>query len=81
MFLFTLFIDAKPPSSYINEYTVSRYDPGDHVAIYPENNRDLVTKLGERLNTDLDKVISMSSLDGLYTFGLRLFFICLIRKI
>jgi len=40
-----------------------RYDAGDHVAIYPTNNLQLVDKLGELLGVDLDTVFTMINLD------------------
>lgn len=41
-----------------------RYDSGDHVAVYPENNTKLVTRIGELLDVDLSTVISLINLDG-----------------
>lgn len=40
-----------------------RYDSGDHVAVYPTNNTDLVDRLGELLGVDLDTVFTMINLD------------------
>ena len=40
-----------------------RYDAGDHVAVYPENDRDLVKRLGELMEVDLDTVFTMINLD------------------
>jgi len=40
-----------------------RYDSGDHVAVYPQNDEKLVKKIGDLLNEDLDKVISLINLD------------------
>ena len=40
-----------------------RYDAGDHVAVYPTNNVDLVNRLGELLDVDLDTVFTMITLD------------------
>lgn len=40
-----------------------RYEAGDHVAIYPTNNPDLVNKLGQILQVDLDTVITLKNLD------------------
>ena len=50
-------------SSIINNPCFYRYDPGDHIAVYPENNHELVEKLGERLDVDLDQVMSLDSTD------------------
>ena len=40
-----------------------RYDAGDHVAVYPKNNEDLVNKLGSLLNIDMDQVFTLINLD------------------
>ena len=40
-----------------------RYDAGDHVAVYPTNNVDLVERIGQLLNLDLDTVFTMKNLD------------------
>lgn len=40
-----------------------RYDAGDHVAIYPTNNVELVNKLATLLNIDLDTVFTMNNTD------------------
>jgi len=40
-----------------------RYDAGDHVAIYPKNNEELVNKLGSLLNIDMDQVFTLNNLD------------------
>merc|ERR1719158_2231147 len=40
-----------------------RYDAGDHVAIYPTNNTQLVNSLGSLLGIDLDQVFTMTNLD------------------
>jgi len=40
-----------------------RYDAGDHIAVYPINNQELVTKIGELLNIDLDQVFTLINLD------------------
>ncbi|UYV65642.1 POR, partial [Cordylochernes scorpioides] len=40
-----------------------RYETGDHVAVYPTNNTELVEKLGRLLETDLDTVITLKNLD------------------
>lgn len=40
-----------------------RYDAGDHVAIYPTNNTDLVLSIGSLLGIDLDQVFTMTNLD------------------
>lgn len=40
-----------------------RYAAGDHVAVYPINNEDLVLRLARRLRLDLDTVITLTALD------------------
>ncbi|TMW40653.1 hypothetical protein DOY81_014268, partial [Sarcophaga bullata] len=40
-----------------------RYDAGDHVAMYPINDTDLVQKLGELCQADLDTVFSLINTD------------------
>jgi len=40
-----------------------RYDAGDHIAVYPTNNPDLVDKLIELLGVDRDTVFTMNNVD------------------
>ncbi|EHB08276.1 NADPH--cytochrome P450 reductase [Heterocephalus glaber] len=40
-----------------------RYESGDHVAIYPANDSNLVNQLGKILGADLDVVMSLKNLD------------------
>merc|ERR1719232_900072 len=40
-----------------------RYDAGDHVAVYPINNLELVQKIGSLLDIDLDQVFTLTNLD------------------
>ncbi|XP_061395304.1 NADPH--cytochrome P450 reductase [Musca vetustissima] len=40
-----------------------RYDAGDHIAMYPINDKTLVEKLGELCNADLDTVFSLINTD------------------
>ncbi|XP_060644831.1 NADPH--cytochrome P450 reductase [Drosophila nasuta] len=40
-----------------------RYDAGDHVALYPVNDKSLVEKLGQLCNADLDTVFSLINTD------------------
>ncbi|MEQ2209292.1 hypothetical protein XENOCAPTIV_028053 [Xenoophorus captivus] len=42
-----------------------RYESGDHVAVFPTNDCELVNRLGEVLGMDLDVVISLNNLDGI----------------
>ena len=49
--------------SGLKNYSRIRYDAGDHVAIYPTNNADLVERIGERLSLNLETVFTMKNLD------------------
>lgn len=40
-----------------------RYEAGDHVAVYPINDSELVNKLGELTNTNLDIIFTMVNTD------------------
>ncbi|XP_021373216.1 NADPH--cytochrome P450 reductase-like [Mizuhopecten yessoensis] len=40
-----------------------RYEAGDHVAVYPVNNQDIVNRIGKRLNVDLDQVFTLTNVD------------------
>lgn len=40
-----------------------RYDAGDHLAVYPINNSDLVKRLGELTNTDLNTIFTLINTD------------------
>ncbi|KAL1140084.1 hypothetical protein AAG570_000016 [Ranatra chinensis] len=40
-----------------------RYDTGDHLAVYPMNDTELVDKIGSLLNTDLDIVFTLTNTD------------------
>ena len=40
-----------------------RYEAGDHLAIYPQNDSTIVNKIGELLKVDLDTVISLKNVD------------------
>lgn len=40
-----------------------RYDSGDHVAVYPENNAETVNKIGQLLNINLDQIFTLTNLD------------------
>lgn len=50
---------------------VSRYESGDHVAVFPTNDAALVNKLGQVLGVDLDVVISLNNLDGTWTESVK----------
>ena len=55
--IFSVLLTERFPGSRI------RYDAGDHVAVYPKNNEDLVNKLGSLLNIDMDQVFTLINLD------------------
>ncbi|XP_059488466.1 NADPH--cytochrome P450 reductase [Neocloeon triangulifer] len=40
-----------------------RYDAGDHVAVYPENDKALVERIGELLEVNLDIVFTLTNVD------------------
>lgn len=40
-----------------------RYEAGDHLAVYPVNNSDLVNKIGERCGVDLDTIFTLTNTD------------------
>lgn len=40
-----------------------RYESGDHLAVYPVNNVDLVNKIGEKCGVDLDTVFTLTNTD------------------
>jgi len=42
-----------------------RYDAGDHVAVFPTNDAEIVEKLGSRLNVDLGTIFTLTNLDGM----------------
>lgn len=45
------------------DHSKLKYETGDHVGIYPTNNDDLVNRIGELLNADLDTVFKLSNVD------------------
>ncbi|GLH11292.1 NADPH--cytochrome P450 reductase [Gryllus bimaculatus] len=40
-----------------------RYDSGDHLAVYPTNNEQLVNRIGELLGVDLDVIFTLTNTD------------------
>nr|CAD7429097.1 unnamed protein product [Timema monikensis] len=50
-----------------------RYETGDHVAVYPQNNEALVNRLGELLGVNLDTVFTLTNTDGVRNMGRRYF--------
>lgn len=49
--------------SLLKYYINSRYETGDHVAVYPKNSSELIDKLERLLNVNLDTVITLKNLD------------------
>ena len=47
-------------------YHTRRYDAGDHLAVYPTNDPELVEKLGQRLEADLGQIFTLTNVDGDY---------------
>ncbi len=47
----------------LSVFSVPSYDSGDHLAVYPVNNSDLVERLGQRLGADLGVTISLTNVD------------------
>lgn len=45
-----------------------RYEAGDHVAVYPTNDSDIVDRIGQLLNVDLDAVFSLVNIEGTANF-------------
>ena len=43
-----------------------RYEAGDHLAVYPVNNAELVNKIGEKCGANLDAIITLTNTDGIY---------------
>lgn len=41
-----------------------RYEAGDHLAVYPVNNAELVNKIGEKCDANLDTVFTLTNTDG-----------------
>lgn len=41
-----------------------RYEAGDHVAVYPSNESEIVNRIGELLQVDLDSVFSLINIEG-----------------
>lgn len=40
-----------------------RYESGDHVAIFPTNDADIVERIGKRLGVDLDEIFTLNNMD------------------
>jgi len=43
-----------------------RYETGDHLAVYPVNNAELVNKIGEQCEVNLDTIVTLTNTDGIY---------------
>lgn len=46
-----------------------RYEAGDHVAVYPVNDPDLVELIGKRLEVDLGQMFTLTNVDGMLMIG------------
>jgi len=44
-----------------------RYDAGDHMAVFPVNDAEIVEKLAARLVVDLGTVITLTNVDGVFS--------------
>jgi len=52
-----------------------RYETGDHLAVYPVNNEQLVNKIGEQCDTNLDTIFTLTNTDGEFFYLFVLYFI------
>ena len=52
-----------------------RYDAGDHVAVFPVNDAEIVEKLGARLSVDLGTVFTLTNLDGVFFVYFCIYFL------
>jgi sulfite reductase alpha subunit-like flavoprotein len=41
-----------------------RYEPGDHLGVYPQNDLETVKQLAKRLEVDLDQIIAIYPTEG-----------------
>lgn len=41
-----------------------RYETGDHLAVYPVNDTELVNKIGKQCDTNLDTIFTLTNTDG-----------------
>ena len=46
--------------------TKIRYEAGDHAAIFPTNDSELVERIGQLLDVDLGTVFKLVNMDGLW---------------
>lgn len=69
------------------ESSKMRYETGDHLAVYPVNNAELVNKIGEQCGVNLDTVFTLTNTDGIYLlfilflFPFTFLFQCLYMRI
>jgi len=52
-----------------------RYETGDHLAVYPVNNAEMVNKIGEQCGANLDTVFTLTNTDGIYLLSVFFFLI------
>ena len=50
----------------VESFFFLRYDAGDHVAVLPSNNPELVERIGQLLEIDLDTIFTLNNVDGKY---------------
>lgn len=55
-----------------------RYETGDHLAVYPVNSTELVKKIGEQCDADLDTIITLTNTDGKWTYFVLLLYYLLL---
>ena len=48
-------------------FSMFRYEAGDHVAVYPVNDSDIVEGIGKRLEVDLDTIFTLTNVDGRFS--------------
>lgn len=51
-----------------------RYEAGDHCAVFPTNNPELVETIGRLLSVDLDAVFKLINTDGLYLINACMYY-------
>ena len=44
--------------------SLNRYDAGDHLGVFAQNDAELVDRIGELLEVDLDSVFTLRNVDG-----------------
>jgi len=57
-----------------------RYDAGDHVAVFPVNDAEIVEKIAARLGVDLGTVVTLTNVDGTFSWLFLFLFFLMFRK-